>query len=328
MVLAPALAAAICAGEAFAYHAGDHPMGGRRARGLSLWQPGADWLVPRDAEPILSYLPSRLWIIGVGNLGQAFSWLLACLPYHDRCEVELLLQDYDLMAPSNESTSILTFPSDVGRRKARCVSDWLEARGFTTMLDERRFGERTRRAQDEPGVALCGVDNALARVSLEKAGFDLVVEAGLGAGTNAFRSISLHCLPGSRTAEQIWSRHVGSPSGDNLQCRPAYQALKRKGIDACGLAQLASRTVGVPFVGVIAATLVIAELLRRLHGGPGFELIASSAAALGDVETVNMAFQPYPGGFVPADPESGEMSHSMKTALVTTDVGNSSGSLD
>ena len=28
-----------------------------------------------------SYLPSRLWLIGLGNLGQAFSWLLACLPY-------------------------------------------------------------------------------------------------------------------------------------------------------------------------------------------------------------------------------------------------------
>jgi hypothetical protein len=44
---------------------------------------------------------------------------------------------------------------------------------------------------------------------------------------------------------------------------PAYQSLKREGMDSCGLAQLASRTVGVPFVGLIAACLVVSELLRR-----------------------------------------------------------------
>ncbi len=300
MALAPALAAAVCAEEAFAYHAGDHPMAGRRAAGLSLWQPGADWLATDASEPVLAYLPSRLWLIGLGNLGQAFAWLLACLPYRDRREVELMLQDFDRIAPSNDSTSLLSFMADVGRRKSRCVSDWLEVRGFTTTLEERRFGERSRRAPDEPGVALCGVDNAFARMALEKAGFDLVIEAGLGAGPQAFRSISMHSFPASRSAEQIWSRHVGQ-ADDNLENMPAYQALKSKGMDACGLTQLASLTVGVPFVGLIAATLVIAELLRRLHGGNGLELASGSAAALEDFETAVMPAQPYGGGYIIAD---------------------------
>ncbi len=43
-------------------------------------------------------------------------------------------------------------------------------------------------------------------------------------------------------------------------------------MDECGLTQLASRTVGVPFVGLIAAALAIAELLRRLHGGTAIEI--------------------------------------------------------
>jgi hypothetical protein len=298
MAIAPALAAAVCAGEAFAYHAGDHPMAGRRATGLSLWQPGADWLAADATEPALSYLPSRLWLIGLGNLGQAFAWLLACLPYRDRQEVELVLQDFDRIAPSNDSTSILSFLGDVGRRKSRCVSDWLEARGFSTLLEERRFGEQTRRTPDEPGVALCGLDNALARMSLEKAGFDLVVEAGLGAGPNAFRSISLHSFPGSRSAEQIWTRHLGHPD-EQLENMPAYRALKQKGMDACGLTQLASRTVGVPFVGLIAAAMVVAELLRRLHGAAGLELVSGSVAALEDIETAYLPTRPYAGGFVP-----------------------------
>lgn len=300
MALAPALAAAICAGEAFAYHAGDNPMAGRRATGLSLWRPGADWLAVDASEPVLAYLPSRLWLIGLGNLGQAFAWLLACLPYADRRDVELVLQDFDRIAPSNDSTSILSFMADVGLRKARRVSDWLEARGFGTILEERRFGEWTRRTPDEAGVALCGVDNAYARMALEKAGFDLVIEAGLGGGPQAFRSISMHSFPASRSAEQIWCRYV-SQVDDNLENMPAYQSLKRKGMDRCGLTQLASRTVGVPFVGVIAASLVIAELLRRLHGDNGLELASGSVAALEDFETAFMPAQPYIGGFVSAE---------------------------
>jgi hypothetical protein len=297
MCLAPALAAAISAAEAFAYHAGDHPMAGHRAAGLSLWRPGTDWRSADLDEPALAYLPSRLWLIGLGNLGQAFAWLLACLPY-DRCaRVQLLLQDFDGLTESNDSTSLLSSLSDVGRRKTRVLAEWLEARGFETFLEERRFGPWTKRAAEEPGVALCGVDNALARAALEKPGFDLVVEAGLGAGPQAFRSFSMHTFPASRSAEQLWSRQVRDQE-ENYDDKPAYEALRQEGMDQCGLAQLASRTVGVPFVGLVAAAIVVAELLRRLHGGTALELAAGSVAALQDVEAVNAPALPYPGAYV------------------------------
>jgi len=297
MTLAPALAAAVCAAEAFAFHASDHPMAGHRAAGLSLWRPGADWLAADSTEPPLTYVPSKLWLIGLGNLGQAFAWLLACLPYADRAQVQLLLHDFDRLAPSNDSTSLLSFLPDVGRRKTRVVGDWLEERGFETFLDERRFGAWITRAPDEPNVAFCGVDNALARAALEKPGFDLVVEAGLGAGPQAFRSFSMHAFPASRSAEELWSRQVAA-TDENFEDRPAYQALWRLGMDRCGLARLASRTVGVPFVGLIAASVAISELLRRLHGGAALELVSGSVAALQDVEPVTAAASPYPGAYL------------------------------
>ncbi len=65
--LGPAVAAATCAAEAFLYHSGDHPLAGRRASGLSLWHPGADWTLNDDTEPVITYFPSRLWLIGLGN---------------------------------------------------------------------------------------------------------------------------------------------------------------------------------------------------------------------------------------------------------------------
>jgi hypothetical protein len=146
---------------------------------------------------------------------------------------------------------------------------------------------------------LCGVDNALARTALEKPQFGLVVEAGLGAGPEGFRSLSVHTFPASRSAEEIWSRQVGQVN-ENVENMPAYQALKRKGMDTCGLAQLASRTVGVPFVGLIAACLVVSELLRRLNGGCAFELMSGSVAALDDIESLSMLAKPYAFGHLPA----------------------------
>jgi hypothetical protein len=297
--LSPLIAAAACAGEAFSYHAGDHAMAGRRSSGLSLWRPGADWLLNDDTESALAFLPSRLWIIGLGNLGQAFAWALACLPYQSRQDVQFVLQDFDRVVSSNESTSLLAFARDIGRRKARVVADWLDARGFDTYVNERRFGSWTRRGEEEPGVALCGVDNALARTALEKPGFELVVEAGLGSGPEAFRSLSLHTFPSSRSAEGIWSRQVGQ-ANHNVENMPAYQELKRKGMDTCGLAQLASRTVGVPFVGLIAGCLVVSELVRRLNGGPALELASGSVAALQDIETIELHSSPYAFGHQPA----------------------------
>lgn len=59
--------------------------------------------------------------------------------------------------------------------------------------------------------------------------------------------------------------------------------LKDRGVDACGLAQLASRTVGVPFVGLTASIVLLSELLRRISGGEGSELISSSLLAIDDV---------------------------------------------
>jgi hypothetical protein len=297
--LAPALAAAICAAEAFEYHAKDHAMAGRRSQGLSLWSPGRDWLAHDDTEPTVAFLPSRLWIIGLGNLGQAFAWLIGCLPYQAPNEVDIVLQDFDRIGPSNESTSVLSTSNHVGRKKARVVADWLEGRGFNTIIEERRFSGAMARTEDEPAVGLCGVDNANARAVLDKAGFGLVVEAGLGAGPEAFRSISLHTFPASRTPSDIWSKQIGQAL-KSVEHMPAYQALEQQGVDKCGVSRLASRTVGVPFVGVIAGVLVIAELLRRLHGGCALEVASLSVASLEDLEAFPMPAPTYRFGHTPA----------------------------
>jgi hypothetical protein len=264
---------------------------------MSLWRPGACWLAP-EPEPPLAFLPSRLWIIGLGNLGQAFAWLLACLPFSPVSRPVLLLQDFDSMTPANLSTSLLTSDGDAHRKKTRVLAQWLELRGFDTILEERRFGKWTLRTSDEPGAALCGVDNALARASLETAGFGLIVEAGLGAGPQGFRHMFMHTFPGSRSAAEIWSNAAAAPSR-SVEEMPAYQALRQRGRDNCGLTQLASRTVAVPFVSLTAGCLVLSELLRRLHGGVALEVASLSLLSLDDIEVVSSQALPYSFGHLP-----------------------------
>lgn len=299
MPLAPALAAAVCMGEVFAWHAGDHPMAGRRRAGLSLWRPEADWAADAP-EPPLTHLPSSLWLIGLGNLGQAYAWLLACLPY-PAGGLTVMLQDFDRLAPSNDSTSILTQVDGVGRMKTRWVADWLEARGVEALIEERRFGPWTARQADEPAAALCGVDNPAARRALEDAGFELVIESGLGAGPQSFRNFALHVFPGARPAAKLWPTTLDT-RGTDVSIMPAYAALSARGLDECGLAQLASRTVGVPFVGLLAGLLTISELLRRLNGGTGYDVIAGSSLCLDDVEVSASQARPYSHGFCQARP--------------------------
>jgi hypothetical protein len=295
MPFAPVIAASACITETFAYHAGDHPMAGRRASGLSLWSPESSWLDQTRKGPDLAYLPSALWLIGMGNLGQAMAWLLGCLPYRDRNEVRLMLQDFDRIAPSNDSTSVLSSPSLIGKRKTRIVAAWLEWCGFDVAINEQRFGVWTRVSPHDPQVALCGVDNPLARASLEKAGFGLVVEAGLGGGPDGFRAFAMHTFPSALNAAQLWSQNKGA-GGPDVSDKPAYQSLKAQGLDACGLAQLASRSVGVPFVGLVAAAFALSELLRRLNGGQSYQSIAGNLVDPDGVEAVRIASGAYAFG--------------------------------
>ena len=49
--------------------------------------------------------------------------------------------------------------------------------------------------------------------------------------------------------------------------------LKRGELDRCGIALLAGKAVGAPFVGTVAATLALSQVLRLLHGKPLYQLI-------------------------------------------------------
>ena len=273
MPLSPMLAAALAVNEAFFFARTGSSAVGRRPVGLSLWNPRSqvDWLTDTAGEAELRYLPTRLWLIGLGHLGQAYLWGLGLLPYPDPASLSVVLQDVDIITPSSESTSILTTPALIGQKKTRAMSAWAERRGFTTIIYERLFDTSFTRQADEPSVALCGLDNGLGRRALDRVGFDFIVEAGLGRGHRDFRTIRLHTLPTPRSGAELWK---AEEPGENVEERLAYQKMLKDGnLDRCGITLLAGKAVGAPFVGAVASCLALSEVLRLLHGGPIYQVV-------------------------------------------------------
>jgi len=241
--------------------------------GLSLWRPDLGWLDDGAAGPPLARLPEKLWLLGLGHLGQAYLWTLGLLPYPEGAGPLLFLHDYDRITDGNWCAGLLCEPNGVDRHKTRVCAEWAERRGFRTMLIERPFDAATRASASEPRVALCGFDSASGRRILEKAGFHLVVESGLGSSLTHFDRIMLHTFPdAAKHPEDIWPDTAVADVMDFD--RSLFSADEDQG--ECGILvdDLARKPISASFVGVAASALVVAEILRGLHGGRRFELVA------------------------------------------------------
>jgi hypothetical protein len=288
------LAGSLGVAEIFQRIRGGAPMACRRAVGLDLWDPRRSWMLGGEAPPA-DRLPGAAWLVGMGNLGQAYLWTLGLLPYGEQ-GAELVLQDTDVLAPSNLSTSLLTTRRLLKRRKTREMAAWAESRGFRASIVERVFAADFKVSEREPGVALIGVDNALARQSIEEVGFGRVIEAGLGRGTQDYLGIDLHTFPASKTARATWPE-TGAADADIAQ--PAYREMLERTGDRCGTVRLAGRSIGAPFVGATAAALVVAELTRLCLGGPRFEMVSVHLRDLRDITVVpGAALKPFNPGSV------------------------------
>lgn len=303
--LAGALAGALAVSDAFQSLRG-LAVADRRSIGISLWRPELDWLDAEARGPAIDVLPQKLWILGLGHLGQAYAWSLGCLPYPaDALTVGLV--DPQFVVKANVDTGLLTSADHVGSRKTRVVATALEARGAQTLIVERRFDHDFKRTPDEPAVALAGFDSPGPRRLLEGAGLARVVDAGLGGGPQQYVEMLIHVFPSGLSAVAAFE-DSGATNADELLDRPAYATelarLEAGGLSneaaRCGVIEVAGRTVGAAFVGAIASTFVVADELRALADGPRYEVISLSLRSPEYMEAIpNSAPGPYVNpGFV------------------------------
>lgn len=261
-VIGGAMAGAMAVTEAFRRHVLGDLLAGRRARSLSAWDPAN----PIAGGPI-ERLPQKLWLLGMGNLGQAGLFILSLLPYVDCGAVSLLLQDADSAGPENLHTQVLTEHGWVGRKKVRCAAEYAEAMGFNVTICERRFTAATRGASSEPRVALVGVDNLPTRRFAAQAGFDLVLDAGLGSSAPEIFDIRLHAFPGLRSVDDAWPTSLDAEPIEHGLNGGLRKLVEEGRLDNCGAMTIAGQSLGVPSTAVVAAAIQVAQACRVLSTG-------------------------------------------------------------
>lgn len=88
-----------------------------------------------------------------------------------------------------------------------------------------------------------------------------------------FPTSPVHTFPAGSPASRVFAT-AGDTKIDSLAPdTAAYRRLEAGGIDPCGIVRLAETAVGAPFVGAVASALVLAELLKVMHGGRRLEVI-------------------------------------------------------
>jgi hypothetical protein len=270
ITLAGVIAGGLAVSEAF-QHCGGSPEAARRDVGISLWRPDVDWRADEARGPRLAYLPSALWLLGLGHLGQGYAWSLGMLPYGTPAEVLVCLVDTDSVIAGNLATGLLSHDPDVTRRKTRVVANSLEQLGFSTAIVERPFDENTWPTEQEPAVALAGFDSPIPRRQLGDGRFERVIDAGLGTGAVEYLDMLIHAFPSQLNPKNAFQ-------ADNPSQRPLTERYEREiqrlvaegaaQADAeCGMTEIAGISVAAAFVGSVAGALAVSDLLRLLHSG-------------------------------------------------------------
>lgn len=248
-----------------------------RPNGVHVLRPGEAWhdAGPEAPPPVV---PQEVFVLGLGHLGQAFLRAFAALPFTNRQNVALVLQDYDRCTEANVSTSVLCHRSDIGEPKTRLCARWLEEREIFPRIIERRFDTTTKRTETDPPVLVAGVDKLHVRRLFDDCGFSLVLDGGLGSTPADMTQFQLTSLPAHRPASEIFSDPPNSVrSGYELS--PEFARLSRR--DACGAEIVANTTVGLPFIGTLVGALMVGQLLAHVNGVTRPSILTGDARNLG-----------------------------------------------
>ena len=288
-------AGALAVGQAFLAEQGHSPAG-RKTQVLSLWSPASSGSSAGETGPSIQqvYLPTQLWLIGLGNLGQAYLWSLFQLPYRTGAKVLLFLQDDQTIGRENWGTSVLIERGRYNMLKTRVGEEWATGRGFEVRRIDRRMDENLLRSHQEPGIALAGLDGMPARRLLDGRGFEYIVDAGLGATVDDYCKLRVNVFDAARSPAAHF-REVEDRTeqvAERLRQLPAYRALDQERQDGgCGAAMLAQTSIAVPFVSAVAGALVITQAIRIASGHAHH---ATITADLRDLATIRTALRQSP----------------------------------
>ena len=229
---------------------------------VNLWPVRAGEVAPRFAEV---YMPGALWLIGLGNLGQAFLWTLAALPYANPADVSLVLQDHDKISEENWATSVLVKDEIYGVLKTKIAEQWALEKGFDVRRVDRRLLSSDRLDNSDPRLALSGVDKVEARKLMAKVGFDCIIDAGLGRTSSDFDRYRVTVFDHIRPIDRHFAEQKDEPIDEAILEGEAYQRLEAE-VGRCGKAEIGGASVAAPFVSALAATVATSRAIAVTSG--------------------------------------------------------------
>ena len=229
---------------------------------VNLWpvRPG------EKAPPFVEvFLPGALWLIGLGNLGQAYLWSLGALPYSDPADVSVVLQDHDRVTEENWATSVLVKGETYGLLKTKVAEHWALEKGFDTRRIDRRLLAGDRLDTGDPRLALSGVDKVEARRLMAKVGFDSIVDGGLGRTSSDFDRYRITVFDRIRPIDRHFIGQDDNSVAVDILKSKAYRHLEAE-IGPCGTAEIGGASVAIPYVSALAAAVAISRAIAISSG--------------------------------------------------------------
>jgi len=228
--------------------------------GLSLWRPDLHWLDLDAIGPDIKYFAKKIWLLGLGHLGQAYVWALSLFSFPEPNQLTVMLQDTDIVKRANIDTGLLSDSESCRKKikKTRLCSKWLEDRFIDTNICERYFDGSYNPTAVESDILISGLDSIETRRILNTDKYKNILDCGLGGNKSNFDSISFFNLGVSDLKPlEIWN--TTDLSSDNPESKKLFS-----NIFACGEYD---KGIGASFIGGIASSIVLSEILRAYNGG-------------------------------------------------------------
>jgi len=209
----------------------------------------------------------ELSIIGLGQLGQAYLALLYFLNARTGLEPSLVLIDKDIFEPPNRHTQVLLSEQQHwnGLQKATYLEQHVKTWGWSVRGVEAKITWTWKRPPQDPGLALLGLDKLEARRMAIAAGYEWIIDAGVGESFRQPR-LSWHSVP----PDNVLARQL-FPDRHRQESLAALEgtALQRELMDTpgqCGWVTFQSVSAAAPAMGIAAAAYAVTELLN-VHSG-------------------------------------------------------------
>jgi hypothetical protein len=207
--------------------------------------------------------PLELTIIGLGQLGQAYLALLYFLALRTASTPSLVLVDKDFFEMPNQRTQILLEEGGAweGCEKAKFLAELVRSWGWTAQGDVTTLDWGWKRPGRHPRMALLGLDDLDVRRMAVAAGYDWIIDAGLGTSFAEPR-VSWHSLPPdnhlARNVFKSLKRDDSLAFLENTQIQDRLLSTPGQ----CGWVTFKNLTAAAPAMGLAGAAYAIAELLR------------------------------------------------------------------